>query len=88
MPDDSRNIFDSFWVKSAVSGYYLLFLVLYGSMFVAFAFVSRTAAYVVVGALVATLVVHIAVALVNYRHVMRREWPKVEPLDDDEDDDW
>jgi uncharacterized membrane protein len=83
--DDPRNILDSFWVRSAVSGYNLLFLVLYGSMFVGFAFESRGAAFVVVGALLATLVVHIAVALINYRHVMRREWPKVEPLDDDED---
>jgi len=24
------------------------------------------------------------VALLDYRHVMRREWPKVEPLDDDD----
>jgi hypothetical protein len=87
VPDDSRNILDGFWVRSAVSGYNLLFLVLYGSMFVGFAFASRVAAFVVLGALVATLMVHIAVALLNYRHVMRREWPKVEPLDD-EDDDW
>jgi hypothetical protein len=86
VPDDPRNIFDSFWVKSAVSGYYLLFLALYGSMFVGFAFESRVAAFVVVGALVATLIVHIAVALLTYHHVMQREWPKVEPLDDD--DDW
>ncbi|MDP9491910.1 MAG: hypothetical protein M3P42_06885 [Actinomycetota bacterium] len=86
MPDEPRDILDGFWVRSAVSAYYLLFLVLYGSMFVGFAFESRVAAFVVVGALVATLIVHIAVALLNYRHVMRREWPTVEPLDDD--DDW
>ncbi len=74
----------SFWVRLAASGYYLLFFVLYASMFVGFAFESRVAAFLVVGALVGTLAVHIAVALLNYRHVMRREWPKVEPLDDDD----
>ena len=60
----------SFWVRLAASGYYLLFFVLYASMFVGFAFESRVAAFLVVGALVGTLAVHIAVALLNYRHVM------------------
>jgi hypothetical protein len=86
MPDEPRAILGGFWVRLVVAAYYLLFLVLYGSMFVGFAFESRVAAFLVVGALVATLIVHIAVALLNYRHVMRREWPKVEPLADD--DDW
>ena len=86
MPDEPRDILGGFWVRLAVSAYYLLFLLLYGSMFAGFAFESRVAAFVVLGALVATLIVHIAVALLNYPHVMRREWPKVEPLDDD--DDW
>ncbi len=84
MADEPRDILGGFWVRLAVSAYYLLFLLLYGSMFAGFAFESRVAAFVVVGALVATLIVHIAVALLNYRHVMRREWPKVEPLDDDD----
>ena len=86
MSDERRETLGGFWVWSAVSAYNLLFLVLYGSMFVGFVFESRVAAFVVVGALVATLTVHITVALLTYRHVMRREWPKVEPLDDD--DDW
>lgn len=30
---------------------------------------------------------HLAVGIVGYRSVMRRTWPKVEPLDSD-DDDW
>jgi hypothetical protein len=84
--DEPYDILGSFWVRLAVAAYQLLFLALYGSMFVGFAFESRVAAFLVVGALAATLMVHIAVALLNYRHVMRREWPKVEPLDDD--DDW
>jgi hypothetical protein len=32
-------------------------------------------------------VLHLAIGIGSYRSVMRREWPDVEPLDD-EDDDW
>ncbi|HSK17038.1 MAG TPA: hypothetical protein VK915_12845 [Gaiellaceae bacterium] len=32
-------------------------------------------------------VLHLTIGIGSYRSVMRREWPKVEPLDD-EDDDW
>ncbi len=34
------------------------------------------------------LVGHLALGVVGYRRVMRRPWPKVEPLDRDDDDDW
>jgi putative effector of murein hydrolase LrgA (UPF0299 family) len=74
------------WAKLASSGYLLLFVLLYGAVFAGLAFAWREAAYVALGAFVATLVVHVTVAIVNYRRVMRREWPKVEPIV--EDDDW
>jgi hypothetical protein len=74
------------WAKFASFGYGLLFFVLYGAVFAGLAFQSRTAAYLALAGFVATVAVHLSVAVVNYRRVMRREWPKVEPLDDD--DDW
>jgi hypothetical protein len=37
-------------------------------------------------AFTATLAVHIGMSVVYYRQVMRREWPKVAPLTDD--DEW
>ena len=67
-------------------GYFLLFLVLYGGVFAGLAFQSRTAAYVALAGFLTTLTVHVLVAVVYYRQVMRREWPKVAPLADD--DDW
>lgn len=63
----------------------MLFLLLYGGVFAGLAFQSRTAAWVALAGFVATLSVHVIVSVVYYRHVMRREWPKVEPLDDGED---
>lgn len=84
MPDKPRDLLGSFLFRLTASGYYLLFFVLLASMFVGFAFESRVAAFLVLHALAATLAVRTAVALLDYRHVMRREWPKVEPLDDDD----
>jgi hypothetical protein len=46
----------------------------------------RVGAYLMLGALCGTLSVHLAVAVVGYRRTMARPWPRVEPLDDD--DDW
>jgi hypothetical protein len=74
------------WARFASFGYFLLFLVLYGAVFAGLALQSRAAAYVAVAGFVATLTVHVVVAVVNYRRVMRSDWPKVDPLEDD--DDW
>jgi hypothetical protein len=74
------------WARFASFGYFLLFLVLYGAVFAGLALQSRTAAYIALVGFVATLAVHLTVAVVNYRRAMRREWPKVAPLEDD--DDW
>ena len=74
------------WARFAQGGYFVLFLLLYGGVFAGLGLQSRTAAYVALAGFIATLTVHVIVAVVYYRQVMRREWPKVEPLEDD--DDW
>jgi hypothetical protein len=74
------------WMRLASLGYFLLFVSLYGSVAIGFLFESRPAVYVALAAFLATLAVHLVVSIVNYRRVMRREWPKVEPIADD--DDW
>jgi hypothetical protein len=47
----------------------------------------RAAAWLLVGALAAVTAGHLAISAVAYRRTMRREWPRVEPLPDN-DDDW
>ena len=48
----------------------------------------RPSAWLLVGALGAVVTGHLAISAVAYRRTMRREWPRVEPLPDDDDDDW
>jgi hypothetical protein len=74
------------WMRLASLGYFLLFALLYGSVAAGFLFESRAAVFVALGAFVATLAVHLVVSIVAYRRIMGREWPKVEPITDD--DDW
>jgi integral membrane sensor domain MASE1 len=44
------------------------------------------AGWILVAAVAAAVVGHVVIAALRYRQVMRRPWPKVEPLTDD--DDW
>jgi DMSO reductase anchor subunit len=74
------------WMRLATLGYFLLFVLLYGSVAAGFMFESRAAAFVALAAFAATLVIHLVVSIVAYRRVMLREWPNVEPIADD--DDW
>jgi len=54
----------------------------------ALAFVDAGAGAALVGAAAGALVAaQVTIALVHYRRTMRRPWPAVEPLRDD-DDDW
>jgi hypothetical protein len=46
----------------------------------------RPSAWLLVGALTAVVAGHLAISAVAYRRTMRREWPRVEPLPND--DDW
>jgi hypothetical protein len=75
------------WVKLASLGYFLLFVLLYGSVAVGFLFESRAAVFVALGAFAGTLVVHLVVSIVTYRRVKRREWPRVEPIAGDDERD-
>jgi hypothetical protein len=45
----------------------------------------RWGAYLAIGALTMRFSGYLAGAVWNYRRTMRREWPKVEPLPDDDD---
>jgi hypothetical protein len=74
------------WMRLAALGYFLLFVLLYGSVAAGFVFESRGAVFVALGAFIARLAVHLVVSIFEYRRLMRREWPKVEPITDD--DDW
>jgi hypothetical protein len=48
---------------------------------------SRVGAYLMLGALGGTISVHLVVGVIGYRRAMARPWPRVSPLDD-EDDVW
>jgi hypothetical protein len=50
------------------------------------AFGWRPGAYLMLTAVVGFLAGHLVVGLTEYRRVMGRPWPRVPPLDDD--DDW
>lgn len=73
-------------MRLAGLGYLLLVVLLYGSVAAGFVFESRFAVFVALAAFSVTLAVHLGVSILEYRRIMRREWPKVEPLTDD--DDW
>jgi hypothetical protein len=64
------------WMRLASLAYFLLFVLLYGSVGAGFVFESRPATFVALGALTATLAAHLVSSIVAYRSVMRREWPK------------
>jgi hypothetical protein len=45
------------------------------------------AAWILVAVVAAAVVGHVVIAVLRYRQIMRRPWPKVEPLTDDDWDD-
>jgi hypothetical protein len=49
-------------------------------------FIGLPGAIVMLAGLTLSLVTHLGVGVIGYRRVMTREWPKVRPLDDE--DDW
>ena len=60
-------------------------LMIIGGMYAAF--VWRPAAFVMLAGAILQLAMHQVLGLAVYRRVMGRPWPKVAPLEDD-DDDW
>jgi len=65
--------------------YALVEFVLFASGFVGFAFQSRPAVYTAIAAFAAVLTLHLLAGVIEYRKTMRRPWPKVAPLVDDDD---
>jgi hypothetical protein len=74
------------WMVIGVYFYALVEFVLYGSVFVGLVFQSRPAAYAAVGAFAAVFTLHLLAGVIEYWRTMRRPWPKVAPLADDDDD--
>jgi hypothetical protein len=74
------------WMVVGVHAWTLANVVLYGSVFAAFVFESRPAAFIAIVAFAAVLAMHVLLAVVEYRRTMRRPWPNVPPLLDDDDD--
>jgi hypothetical protein len=62
----------------------LFFVLMIGGMYAAL--VWRPAAYVMLIGFTGHVLNHIAQGVLRYRMVMARPWPKVAPIDDD--DDW
>jgi hypothetical protein len=48
---------------------------------------KRVGAWLLLAAVVGLVAAHLAISLVAYRQIMRRPWPQVEPLSDDDWDD-
>jgi hypothetical protein len=63
-----------------------LTVALFVGAFAGFVFGWRAGALIAVLALAASLVLHVVNGLVEYRRVMRRPWPSVPALEDDDDD--
>jgi hypothetical protein len=47
----------------------------------------RTGGFVAIGAALAIPVVNVSYAMRGYRRIMKRPWPKVPPIEED-DDEW
>jgi hypothetical protein len=63
-----------------------LFVALLLGALAALVFEWRVGALVAVISLVASLMLHVVNGVIEYRRVMKRPWPRVAPLDDDDDD--
>jgi hypothetical protein len=60
-------------------------LMMIGGMYAAL--VWRPAAFVMLGGAIMQMMLHQAVGIIAYQRVMRRPWPAVTPLIDNDDDD-
>jgi hypothetical protein len=70
-------------VRSVLLGFNLL---LFAALPV-FLFDQRLGVFLMLAALIGFFLTHLIVGIVGYRQTMRRPWPKVPPVDD-EDDEW
>jgi hypothetical protein len=74
------------WMVVGVYLYALTQFVFYVGLLAGVAFKSRSAMYTALAALAAVFTMHLVAAAIEYRKTMRRPWPKVAPLPDDDDD--
>jgi hypothetical protein len=82
MGDDERpNVFALIAARLTLLWLIVMMVGLYGA-----AFGWRPSAYFMVTALLGYFVSHLVMGVTEYRRVMRRSWPKVPPLEDD--DEW
>jgi hypothetical protein len=70
----------------AVQGVYLGFTVVVFGGVVVVVFAPRLAAVLILAGVIGLFATRLAVGVVEYRRTMRRPWPKVPPVEDD--DDW
>jgi hypothetical protein len=78
--DDKRPA----WAGPASLAYSFIHLVLYAGAFGGILW--RPGIFVALGAFGAIVTIHLIVGYLAYRSVMSRPWPRVKPLDDN--DDW
>ena len=73
------------WMYVAVYGWTLAQFVLYGSLVAGLLLESRRAGLIAVGAFAVVLTMHLVAGVTEYVKTMRRPWPDVPPLSDDDD---
>jgi hypothetical protein len=66
--------------------YNAAFYVMVGGLYVGFFW--HPAAFIALAGLIGQLVMHHVIGIVSYRSSMRRPWPHVAPLTNDDEDDW
>jgi hypothetical protein len=72
--------------KLSATGDLGLTLVLLAGAAAAILFDWRAGALIAAAAVVGSIALHVLQGIVSYRRVMRRPWPQVAPLEDDDDD--
>ena len=76
-----RSRLDRFWARALLIGD----VALVAGAVVAITTGATVAAVVLVAVVLARLAIDLAVGVAGYRRVMRRPWPRVEPLVDDDE---
>ena len=76
-----RSRLDRFWARALLVGD----VALVAGALVAITTGATFAAVVLLAVVVGRLGIDLAVGIAGYRRVMRRRWPRVEPLPDDDD---
>ncbi len=75
------------WGQSLRTVYLGFSLLIYAGLPVIL-FVPRVGVFLMLAGAVGMFATRLVVGIVGYRQTMRRPWPKVTPIHDDDDDDW